>query len=190
MGSRPGARPPPTAEEARRALDESISQAWRLDGHPDQSLVLQLRQAFRENNPYLVTKEWYFNNRNDPEDLADDEEATETARRMMARSLNQRNQGRDYWEVDLKEGRVIRHHTRRRKAPFNPRICEESPVPLEHLEHRRETTMRSARAPIQVIDDDWTKKELKSQDEWWRGQTTFWMKKSPALQAWIAEKKG
>ena len=190
--SRPGIRLTPTAEETQRAIDESISQAWRLDGHPDQSSgpVLQLQQTFRENNPYMVTKEWHFIDQNDYEDLAEEEEAMEAARKIRARRLDQKSKGRDYWEVDMKNGRVIRHHDRYRKAPFNPRICQDSPFPVEYLEPRRETIMRSSKNSLRTIEDDWTKKELPPQEEWWRGRTTFWMKSSPALEAWVAEKKG
>ena len=182
---------PEDANHSRETLDRSISQAWRLDGHPDQSSgpILRLRQRYQAAAPYLTEKEWYFIGDEEATDAEEEQRQVEEERKDRARNLDRRHHHKDYWEVNLKEGTMTRHHLRRRKAPFDPRVSGDAPFPIECLGPVRKTTLCQKKIS-DTKEDDWVKKELRPTAYWWTGSTTFTVKNHKELEAWAAERKG
>eukprot|EP00913_Durusdinium_trenchii_P035579 g33295.t1 len=175
---------PEDANNSRETLDRSISQAWRLDGHPDQSSgpILRLRQRYQAAAPYLTEKEWCFIDDEEATDVEEEQRQVENERKERARTLDRRHHHKDYWEVDLKEGTLTRHHLRRRKAPFDPRVSGDAPIPTERLEPVRKTILCQKKIFV-TQEDDWTKKELSPTEYWWTGSTTFTVKNPKELES-------
>ena len=56
----------------------------------------------------------------------DQEERAERLKTLLNAAPKETQKG-DYWEVDCANGRLIRHHVKKRKALFHPEHCRESP---------------------------------------------------------------
>ncbi|CAK9094398.1 Putative transposon Ty5-1 protein YCL074W, partial [Durusdinium trenchii] len=169
----------------RAAMRTSIEQANRLDGMRTDGASSgpiyrwQQRSGLHDHlAPYYEEKQWF---------LADEEEVEEGRLRRF-RALQRPSREKDFWVVDLSAGQVLRHHLRKRKTLFDPRLNRDLPIPLDMLKEVRTTAGRS---PItRTVEDDWTTATPKAEETWWKGVTTFYIKNIEEVTTYLAEKKG
>ncbi|CAK9025028.1 unnamed protein product [Durusdinium trenchii] len=182
-------RPPidPMSHEVQEALRQSELDANRLDGVPGPTSgpIYRWQQRARQDHiaPYFEDQEWF---------LAEAEEAMEEenqTRQTKIRQLAKTRAEKDEWSLDWKNGTLTRHHRRKRKAKFDPKLNSDAPLPWTFLTERRETHVRKAHEGM-MEEDDWQTPQRKSLDEWWKGKTVFYLKEIKEAKNYVAEKKG
>ena len=183
----PHEHPDPAVRAAMRA---SIEQANRVDGMRTDGASSgpiyrrQQRSGLHDHlAPYYEEKQWF---------LADEEEVAqeiEEERIHRIRALQRPSREKDFWTVDLSAGQVLRHHLRKRKTMFDPRLNRDIPVPLNMLKEVRKTT--TGRSPTtRTVEDDWMVATPRAEETWWKGVTTFYIKDIQEVTTYLAEKKG
>ena len=182
-------RPPidPRSHEVQEALRQSELDANRLDGVPGPTSgpIYRWQQRARQDHiaPYFEDQEWF---------LAEAEEALEEesqTRQTKIRQLAKTRAEKDEWSLDWKVGTLTRHHRRKRKAKFDPKLNSDAPLPWTFLTERRETHVRKAHEWV-MEEDDWQTPQRRSLDEWWKGKTVFYLKEIKEAKNYVAEKKG
>ena len=182
-------RPPidPQSAQVQEALRQSELNANRLDGVPGpiSGPIYRWQQRAGHDHlaPYFGTKEWF---------LAEEQEAHEEVDKARQTKLHQLARGKaekDEWTLDWQAGTMTRHHRRKRKAKFDPKLNSDAPVPWTLLSERRDTHVKRA-ASADMEQDDWQRPQKRSQDDWWKGKTVFYIRDITEAKNYVAEKKG
>ena len=135
--------------------------------------------------------------------LEGDEEAEEEAQQaflqMMVEATREKK-AQDYWEVNMEEGWLRRHHIRKRRARYDPSMGPgfQEVEPFLRAERSTQMTFRSGMRPPRQEQDRWRIPDLrqKSEGAWWTGYTEFWLTAEAkeigweAVECFAAAKKG
>ncbi|CAK9069029.1 unnamed protein product [Durusdinium trenchii] len=121
------------------ALSPELQEAAdRLDDVPG---PVRWRQEPPGANPYFQESGWYLQPLEE-ESLEEEEHELDVARRRTLKECHDRKWKRDKWSFEWDKGQLIRHHERRRKAWFDPQVCDEPPVPMEFLKEEKTIKMK------------------------------------------------
>ena len=168
-----------------RAAQQSAAAANRLDGIPRASSSGWRTRTDTRSQPYLTEVFWLSEEDVEEYEL---EQARGRANHLM-RSSTSRHRG-DYWTVDRQAGTVTKHHTRKRKAMYNPKNDPHLPVALSELKPARITNMKFLEnRPSNQVKDTWdTPGNHTPNTAWWTGSTTFEVKtKAPVEEVYAME---
>eukprot|EP00435_Cladocopium_sp_Y103_P050345 s671_g15.t1 len=177
-------------------LRRSQEMADRLDGTPRGPIRFRGRGNVGQ-GPYYA--EHYMVHQDEEEEVREEEMAERLKQLLNAASFSKEGPKGDYWEVDVLKGEVVRHHVRKRKAPFHPHHCRESPAAGLPLKETRVTKKKACGegGAEEILKDFWVSKGSSriSEGGWWKGQTVFFIDQSKvphyeALQALAVEKRG
>ena len=185
-----GGPPAVAAPEELDVAQISEQRARTLDGDYKPIKKGGLRRH-KDLDPYFVKGGevyWCFD---DPEEAEAEmkEEHEERMRTMMVDQL----QKKDYWELDLVDRKLVRHHNRPRQGRYHPAGAKDLPIPLWSLKDERMTEKKDPRTGqiFTTWQDDWKKKKgQEEKKELWCGYTRFAIDEKINLEAWLAAKKG
>eukprot|EP00435_Cladocopium_sp_Y103_P012580 s2098_g3.t1 len=183
-------------EGFQRLMEDSVSSSRRLEGLPAPGQPLRWRSRPSAEGPYL--HEFFLISPEEETEWQEEEIEREDAQRWHAlQTMGKETPKRDYWEVDLKGKRMIRHHVQKRKALFSPAGVKSTPLPLQCIEKKRTTVVNcKTEDEEKKIEDQWSTGDAKrSQGIWWTGRTEFCIETNPRdqgeiLETWVTEKKG
>ena len=124
----------PTAEQRAQPQCEenmrrSIEMSDRLDGVPSSSAIRGWRVRREGSSPYC-SWEMYLADEQEDEEM-EIEEARARWNRLLNEGAPRRKRGADFWQFNLQEGQLVRHHVKKRKTLFQPE--EGCLVDLNHL---------------------------------------------------------
>ena len=179
---------PPGAlsQEVQEAYRRSQEMADRLDGTPG---PVRWRQHSTAANPYLCEEEWVLAEVGNEEDAEEEEAEVEAfRRRRWAESLKSKWK-RDHWTLSWEKGELTRHHLRKRKAWFDPRLCDELPLPIEMLKEEKKMIFLSE-GPRNHAEKDVPVSQKGHEEVPWKGATVFYIKDISEAKNYVAEKKG
>ena len=167
------------------ALSPELQEAAdRLDDVPG---PVRWRQEPPGANPYFQESGWYLQPLEE-ESLEEEEHELDVARRRTLKECHDRKWKRDKWSFEWDKGQLIRHHERRRKAWFDPQVCDEPPVPMEFLKEEKTIKMK--------FNQNQEPKTLERhihhhghETHWWKGETIFYLKNPKEAKSYLAEKK-
>ena len=184
-------------ERYQRIVEESIHRSRRLEGLPAIGQPLRVRSRPSADGPYF--QETFFISPEEEEDWQEEEEDREDHMRWQKLcKMSQEEPKRDYWELDLKGQKMIRHHVQKRKALFSPEGVKSTPVKLNQMQQQRITIVDGRKNQEERrIEDQWAQGDAKrSRGVWWTGRTEFFLcsksegKTEESIETWAVEKKG
>ena len=176
-------------EEYERSLAESINRARTLDGLPPTTGPLRWRTHRGPINPYF--EEWFLADHQEEESEEEEEVWTSRREKMKKMSVGAK---KDYWEVDLKNQCIKRHHVNRRKAKFSPQGMQNLPVPLRCFGERTTKIVNDKEEEEEEREENWQRSKKggrETKEMWWKGSTEFTlqnMEEREEIQVWATEK--